>query len=370
MNTKPRLIFTFLSVYIIAAFAWWTYAHIHDNKIIYTAETSMLEVLCYKATVDVNGAMQQELFNDTNDVKTYFYNTYPQLEIVFDTDKENPLDNFLIRPKIDSYTSIKKTYDRKIWMYTLEGVVMVSLLFWGIIWIYRSFQNRIQLKRQQSNFLLSVTHELKTPLASVKLYLETMRKRKLDEQQTETIIHNSLNDVERLRDLVENLLLAAQLDNHKYEPVFIEVNLSTLVAETIDKYSAPRNLQHRIIKNIENNIMLMADANAITMVINNLLSNAAKYSSENALIEVFLRNDNGQIRLSVSNEGANIPDEDKKNLFTQFYRAGDENTRKSKGTGLGLFIVKNLLNLHKADITVKNKHPEGTIFDIIFKKHV
>jgi two-component system phosphate regulon sensor histidine kinase PhoR len=370
LNTKPRLIFTFLSVYIIAAFAWWTYAHIRDNKVIYQQEKTMMEVLCYKATVDVNGAIQQEMFNDTNDIKHYFLVNYPQLEIVFDTDQGNPMDNFLIRPQLTSYTSIKAIYDRKVWMYTLEGIVMVILLFWGIIWIYRSFQNRILLKRQQSNFLLSITHELKTPLTSVKLYLETLRKRKLDAQQTETAINNSLNDIERLRDLVENLLLAAQLDNHRYEPDFREVELDSLVVETIDKYIAPRNLQHRMIKNIEQGIILVADANAITMVVNNLLSNAAKYSSENGVIEVFLRSEGNHIRLSVSNEGPSIPEEDKKNLFTRFYRAGDENTRRSKGTGLGLFIVKNLLNLHKAEITVKNKHPQGTIFDIIFKKDV
>lgn len=371
MNNKPRLIFIFLSVYTTAAFAWWTYAHIHDNRLIYEGERSMLEVLCYKATVDVNGAIQQEMFNDTAGVSSYFYTHYPQLEIVFDTESEYEFNNFLIRPQKAAYVAIKKKYERKILMYTLEGVVMVSLLFWGMIWIYRSLQHRISLKRQQSNFLLSITHELKTPVASIKLYLETLRKRKLDAAQTETIIQNSLGDVERLRDLVENLLLAAQLDNHRYEPVFMELNLSELLNDTIDKFAAPRNLQHRISKNIEKDIFLVADRNALIMVMNNLLSNAAKYSTDRSIIEIILRQQDAQeVLLSVSNDGPTISDEDKKNLFTQFYRAGDENTRRSKGTGLGLFIVKNLLNLHHAEIMVKDKHPQGAIFDIIFKKDV
>jgi signal transduction histidine kinase len=244
---KTSIIFIFLSIYIVAAFTWWTFAHINDNKTIYQGERKMLEVLCYKATIDVNGAIQQQLFNDTNDVKKYFNTNFPQLEILFETTSATSFDNFLIRPKEEAYITIKKTFNRKMWMYTLEGVVMVVLLFWGIILIYRSFQNRITLKRQQSNFLLSITHELKTPLTSIKLCLETIRKRNLDPEQTQLFIHNSLLDVDRLHDLVENLLLAARLDNHKYELDLKEINLSALVSETVEKFAAPRNIQQRVI---------------------------------------------------------------------------------------------------------------------------
>ena len=179
---KTNIIFAFLSIYIIAAFAWWTYAHIHDNKEFVSLEKYQLEIECYKATVDVNGAIAQEMFNDSNDVKKYFNIHYPKLELVFEPQKENDFNNFLIRPKENSYLEIEKKLSRKIWMYTSEGIAMVVLLFWGIILIYRSLQNQLKLKRQQSNFLLSITHELKTPLASIKLYIETLKKRKLDEE--------------------------------------------------------------------------------------------------------------------------------------------------------------------------------------------
>jgi signal transduction histidine kinase len=367
---KTSIIFAFLSLYIIAAFAWWTYAHIRDNRIISGNEEKMMEMLCYKATIDVNGAIGQEMFNDTAGVNKFFTANYPQLEIIFDTNSPYKFDSFMIRPKQQAYEAISRKLQRKIWMYSTEGVAMALLLFWGIIWIYRSFQNRIYIKRRQSNFLLSITHELKTPLASIKLYLETMKKRKLDAEQTETVIKNSLHDVERLHDLVENLLLAAQLDNHKYEPALKNIDLSDLVIETVDKFALPRRLHHTITKNIEEGIKLNADSNALIMVLNNLLSNAAKYSPENSTIDVELRSDSNRVILSVGNEGKSIPEEDRKNLFTQFYRSGDENTRRSKGTGLGLFIVKNLLNLHHAEIHVRNGHTQGTVFDIIFKNHV
>jgi signal transduction histidine kinase len=365
---RTNIIFTFLSIYIIAAFAWWTYAHILENEEIYSLEKNQLEIACYKSTLDLNGAISQEMFNDTNGVKQYFYLHYPKLEIIFDPQTTYDFNTFLIRPKNDSYLELEKNLSRKIWMYTSEGVAMVVLLFWGIILIYRSLQNQLRLKRQQSNFLLSITHELKTPLASIKLYIETLKKRKLDEEQTKTVLQNSLSDIARLHDLVENLLLASQLDNHKYEPVFKETDLGKLINETVDKFALPRELHFHFQKSIEQNICINADENAIIMVVTNLLSNAAKYSPKNATIEINLKQDSDKIILSVSNEGPSISEEDKKNIFTKFYRAGDENVRKTKGTGLGLFIVKNLLNLHHADIFVRDKNPQGAIFDIIFKK--
>jgi len=366
---KTNIIFTFLSIYIIAAFTWWTYAHILENKEIYNLEKNKIEIDCYKATLDVNGAIAQEMFNDSNDVKKYFILNYPKLEIIFDSQTAYDFNNFLIRPKAESYKDLEKNLSRKIWMYTSEGFAMVVLLFWGIILIYRSLQNQLKLKRQQSNFLLSITHELKTPIASIKLYIETLKKRKLDEDQTKTILQNSLNDLSRLNDLVENLLLASQLDNHKYEPVFKKVNLSELVNETIDKFALPRELQFTFKKEIEEDVYINADENAIFSVITNLLSNAAKYSPKKGVIEINLKNDADKIILSVSNNGPSISEEDKKNIFTKFFRAGDENIRKTKGTGLGLFIVKNLLNLHGAEIFVRDKYPQGAIFDITFKNN-
>lgn len=366
---KTNIIFAFLSIYIIAAFAWWTYAHIHDNKEFVSLEKHQIETECYKATVDVNGEIIQGMFNDSNGVKKYFISHYPKLEIVFNPQNENDYNNFLIRPKENSYFELEKKLSRKIWMYTSEGIAMVVLLFWGIILIYRSLQNQIKLKRQQSNFLLSITHELKTPLASIKLYIETLKKRKLDEEQTKTILQNSLNDVSRLNELVENLLLATQLDTHKYEPVFKTVLLSELVSETTDKFALPREIVFNFQQNIEKNISINADENAIIMVITNLLSNAAKYSPKNGTIEVSLKREMGKIILSISNTGINISEEDKKHIFTKFYRAGNENIRKTKGTGLGLFIVKNLLTLHHAEINVRDNYPQGAIFDIIFKNH-
>lgn len=366
---KPALIFTILSVYVLAAFAWWTYAHVDARKQIFKRELDILEILPHKATLDIRAQVDQEVLTDTNAIKTYFTQTYPQLQLQF-SEEEDPLYNYAIMPSQQAVDEIEKRYTRKVWMYLLEGVVMATLLLWGVVVIYRGIRNRLQLNKQHRNFLLSITHELKTPLASIKLYLETLLKRpNLPKEQAEVMLHNSLGDVTRLRDLVENLLMAAQLDSHKFSLSLQETNLSDLLVQTLEKYALPRNIQSRIITHISPNITAKVDTIAFEMMVTNLLSNALKYSPESKPITVKLYQQSNQIKLSVADEGQGISATDKKHLFDKFYRAEDENIRKSKGTGLGLFITKTLVNLHHGNIVATDNTPNGSIFEISLTTH-
>jgi two-component system phosphate regulon sensor histidine kinase PhoR len=374
---KPRIIFIFLSIYIVAAFSWWGFEHFRNSNIINNLETenSKLrteadEILCYKASTDIGEEIRQDNFLDTNQLNRYFKKNYTTLELVY-VDSINPFNGYLIRPKEEAYIKLQKNLDasnsklsKKKWMYATEGTVMIILLFWGILWVYRTFEKSIKLNQHQNNFLLSVTHELKTPIASVKLYLETLLKRDLDKDQQRTILKNSINDTNRLRVLVDNLLLSAQLETNHYEPLMTQINLSELLHKIVDKYAEPRNLQDRIIKNIEHEVYILGDEFAIETIVINLLSNSEKYSDQN--ITILLKSDNKHVILSISDLGIGIADADKKRLFDKFYRVGEEQTRKTKGTGLGLFIVKKLVAYHRATIEVKNNHPIGTNFEVRF----
>ncbi len=362
---KPGIIFSLLSVYIVVAFTWWTFAHIKSSRENYEAKRIHIEDLCYRATLECHAAIEQKLATDTNQLKDFFYAGFPELDIVFNGEKPG-IDQYVIRPKENTYLNLTKRYNRKVWMYAMEGIVMVLLLFWGIIWVYRSLLSRLQLNRMQNNFLLSITHELKTPLASIKLYLETLQKRELSKDQSVTIIGNSINDVNRLRDLVDNILIAVQLDSNKFELNKSQFNISEVVSFCIEKYAHPRNLKSRLKLHIEPNVSMLADSMAIETIVINLLSNAEKYSPAGGTITITLKKQMQKILFTVSDEGIGITDEDKKNLFSKFFRAGDEQTRKTKGTGLGLFIVKNLLNLLNGEVTVKDNQPKGTIFEVTF----
>ncbi len=363
---RAGVIFIVLSIYILAAFGWWTFAHYRSSKIIFEKDFEILNNESYKATFDIQGAVDQELFYDSVEMKKYFQMHYPQLELII-IDKFDPLRNFMIKPSWEGYEQIEKKYQRKVMMYILEGTVMMLLLFWGILTIYRSLKKEIGFKKRQSNFLLSITHELKTPLTAVRLYLETMRKRKLNELQTAEIINNSLDEVARLQAQVENLLLSAQLDSKAYQLQYQNVNLSELCTEYVLNFARPRNMESRIHLDIEEQILLKTDPNAMEMILGNLLTNAVKYGGPEVEIWVNLHSKNQEITLSIADNGPGISENDKKLLFNKFFRSGDENTRKTKGTGLGLFIVKHLVELHKSRITIGVTEPRGTKFEIKFK---
>src|SRR5690606_13217691 len=121
--------------------------------------------------------------------------------------------------------------------------------------------------------------------------------------------------------------------------------------------------------NIEEGLVLHADKFAITNVVTNLVENAIKYSPPCANVEVNLYKKAENLIFSVADHGIGIPDEEKRLIFNKFYRIGNESTRKTKGTGLGLYIVKSVLQKHNASITVKDNKPSGSVFEVTFENY-
>lgn len=246
-----------------------------------------------------------------------------------------------------------------------EFSVFVIILFWGAFSLKRLIQEEIALNRRQKNFLLSVTHELKSPLASIKLYLQTILKRELDKEKQQGFIRNSLLDIERLDDLVENMLMATKIENNSYSYPKENFNLSEAVQQVVERHQ--NILQKRIVKStITPDILMTGDRFTILLVVSNLLENAVKYSAEGTEINIELFKRNNRIILKVNDQGVGIPDDEKPKIFDKFYRIGQEDTRKTKGTGLGLFIVKQVLDNHGATIKVRNNQPVGSEFEVTF----
>jgi len=248
-----------------------------------------------------------------------------------------------------------------------EGAVFLFLLGIGAYFIHASIKKEDRLKEQQQNFLMSITHELKSPLAAIKLSLQTIVRRELDKEQRTTLIRNSLKDVERLDDLVENMLLATKIESRTYSFPKEKFNFSDLVTRISDRLQVHScGCEQIIATKIEEGIEIEGDQFALSSVVTNLVENAVKYSGPCAEITVSLCQNDGKPKLVVSDKGLGIPDDEKMHIFDKFYRVGDENVRKSKGTGLGLFIVKGVLQNHDADISVKDNVPHGAIFEVTF----
>jgi signal transduction histidine kinase len=249
-----------------------------------------------------------------------------------------------------------------------EGAMFVAVFLIGAINLHRSFNKERRLQEQKKNFLMSVTHELKSPLASIKILLQTIQKRQLTREQILDFIDKSLNDVERLDDMVENMLLASKIENQSYSFPKASFNLSVLVDSIVNRLQISKcDCNQQIIEaEIEPKVEIVGDKFALTSVVTNLIENAVKYSSPCSSVGVKLFSKDDKVYLQVADHGIGIADEEKTRIFERFYRVGSEETRNTKGTGLGLYIVKEVLDKHQASIRVKDNRPAGSIFEVTF----
>ena len=250
-----------------------------------------------------------------------------------------------------------------------EAAVFLFIVLVGAYYMHKTLSKERKLHQQQKNFLLSVTHELKSPLASIKLYLQTILKRDLEREKQKGFITNSLKDIERLDDLVENMLLASQIESNSYSFPKEEFNLSDLVKQVADRLQIHTCSSQIIMPKVEKGIVIKGDKFALTSMVTNLIENAVKYSPPCAEVHVELFRKNGSVHFITADSGIGISDLEKSRIFEKFYRVGSEDTRKTKGAGLGLFIVKQVLDKHQATIKVKNNQPSGTVFEVIFNAH-
>ena len=264
---------------------------------------------------------------------------------------------------LEKITNIEK---RKTAQYIGEGAVFFLLIITGAIYIYRVVKSQFKISRQQQNFMIAITHELKTPIAVTKLNLETLQKRKLEEAQHQKLLQNTLQEANRLNALCNNMLLYSQIEEGGYKVIKEQVDLSALVHECINEYQT-RFPQRQYTAAIDPGLHIQGDLLLIQMAINNLIDNATKYTPKNLPIILALFMAGLNIIFQIKDEGKGIADLEKKKVFDKFYRIGNTATKEAKGTGLGLYLTKKIVQQHKANISVTDNTPVGSIFTIIFK---
>ena len=254
---------------------------------------------------------------------------------------------------------------RKTAQYIGEGISFLAVILTGAVFIFRATRKQIKFGEQQQNFMMAVTHELKTPIAITQLNLETIQKRKLEPEKQEKIISNSLIEVNRLNSLCNNILWAAQLDAGAYSSKDEEINFSDVVLGCVEDFEK-RFSGFKFNIQIHEGIYINSDILMMQILVNNLIENAIKYSPKEKFITIELLQKSNRINFSVSDEGMGVSEEEKKKIFGKFYRSGSEKTRKTKGTGLGLYLCKKIAKKHNGIITVTNNKPVGSIFSVEF----
>ncbi len=252
---------------------------------------------------------------------------------------------------------------KRITMIMGEGLVFFAILLAGIWKIRSSIRKELKLSQQQNNFMLSVTHELKTPLASNKLYLQTILKRELDKDLRQDLLQKAIAENERLEALIDNILNAARLENQTFQSERVDIDLSVLISRIIERLDGKiQGNQSRIIADIAPSIHVVGDKLMLDAAISNLIDNALKYTQETVHIQLLKAGDQTIIR--VADQGPGVPIGMEKDIFLKFRRGGNEETRTTKGSGLGLFIAAEFVKLHGGTITYSPNVPKGAIFQI------
>lgn len=235
------------------------------------------------------------------------------------------------------------------------GVIFFAILIAGVVLNTIFLVREIRRNEQHDSFLNAMTHELKTPVASIRLYLETLQSRSIDEPQRRKFYDIMLDDTDRLMGTVEQVLRAAKSAHRKGEEHWTDVDLIPLVRECTELARARHHLDDRQMRLdihavSQEESIVRGDPEDLRIAVSNLLDNAVKYSPGEKQIVVVLTSSAGSAVIQVSDRGVGIPRHELKRIFRRFYRVPLRAIAKVKGTGLGLFIVRSIARRHGGDV--------------------
>ncbi|PLY02833.1 MAG: sensor histidine kinase [Desulfuromonas sp.] len=254
--------------------------------------------------------------------------------------------------------------DRGDWLILAEGIVLLVAILIGIYVIFIYWKRQASLYRAQRNFIHQVTHELKSPLASIQLHLETIQLRHPSGEQLDKLVGMMQGDTDRLNGLISNLLTAGRIE-HKAARLNLEQgDFSRFLDSYLTRTKESLPTQTHLNWTIEPELEVRFEKESLETVLRNLLENAQIYADGEAIIDVSLRKDGEMAHLVFSDQGQGIPPAYKKKVFRMFYRLR-QSGKTIRGSGLGLFIVRNVIRLHGGKIWIGTpEQGRGTTFHL------
>jgi signal transduction histidine kinase len=241
------------------------------------------------------------------------------------------------------------------WFILAEGILLLVAILVGVYVIFLYWNRQRSLYRAQHNFISQVTHELKSPLASLQLHLETIRLRHPDPAQLEGFLDTMLGDADRLHSLINNLLSASRLEQRGARFSLRVGDLSELVSGYLERRRGFLPEGARLDVEVEPGLTVRLDADSLETALRNLLENAVLYAEGPPRIRVKLAADGRFAHLTVADAGRGLEPRHRKKVFRMFYRVRRSSERTIRGTGLGLFIVRTAVRVHKGKVWIESE---------------
>lgn len=247
---------------------------------------------------------------------------------------------------------------RRVWPMAV-GIPFFALLIAGVALNTLFLVREVRRNERHDAFLSAVTHELKTPVASIHLYLETLQRRHLDDGQRSEFYARMLEDSDRLLATIEQVLKAGEVGQRARSHVRVAVDMHALVEECIRTTLARHHLEERAIRLAVQQsplpMLVRGDPDELQTAVLNVLANAVKYSPNGADVRVALSvEQDAWVRVSVTDQGIGIPAAHLKRIFRRFYRVPSRSVLRTKGTGLGLYLVRTIARQHGGDATAES----------------
>jgi signal transduction histidine kinase len=358
MNRRQvtRVAFTVIIVFVLAQVVWWII--FQRNYVERTVDATMAawQADAQAAQASYNAARSRDSLGEQ------LLDAYPHLRLVDGRFEINP----------GAQAAYLEEQQGILRMFAFEGPFFVLVILAMLGLIYQSLRQERQLKKQQQNFLAAVTHEFKTPLATLRLLVETHQLRDLDPEKRTQYLTRMASELDRIERTSNQVLAAARLEEQDEPPALAPSDLRD-VTEAIARRMRPSMEAQGVRLQLDlgaDPAPVSLDQDAFALVLGNLLDNAVKYAGPEAHIHVRAEQDGNLVRLHVDDDGPGVPEGERSRVFERFYRSQDESVRKAAGTGLGLHLACKTIESMNGWLAVTASPEHGARFTVTLPRRV
>ncbi|MCL4305374.1 HAMP domain-containing histidine kinase [bacterium] len=322
------VVFALISFFALAQLAWWAVFQYNEGRRLIETQNG------YWQQQIVVAYMQRNTLGSEFDA--WLATTFRDLEIT-------PAGAIEVKPS--ARADLREFVHRRMRMFISEGAFFGLLVLVAVLYMFRTLREELDIEHRQSVFLSATSHELKTPITSLRMYLDTLRDRELPKEKRAELLAVMSLDLNRLNDLIDRLLQAQRVLTPGAALPLERVDISEETVRAVNELKDRIQFsgKHRLNVDTEYGLMAMADPRRWQLVVKNLVDNAVKYSPAGGMIDVYLARRDGKIELTVTDEGQGFEPDETKRIFERFYRIGNEDTRANQGVGLGLYLVKEIV---------------------------